>query len=378
MDVLKYLSFASTGKPISSIFFSSCTLNKINNLPWNSLLDNSIYFLSELSKIYFSLGMNRNMNSAVFALSSNEVLIPYTNELSVAFFNKTWCLPLWLVGCSLDNPLIIADGLYLGASAFFEHDLFHLSTKLRQLCRKRPFFSCISEQIKLIYQNKHLIHHIKFKAIELTIFYMFHEIGINDIPGDLIANFKIVLEKYQHLPLYSLPVEYELVSSIDIKKCLHFLIELFLKTNINIDFMTRLSASEISITSKHLLDMGVDLTLEYYNINYSNPNFIAEIINDILDNKALLIDNNFNPSKLVFIMRKYTENMQNKLNNRSLDYSTYSKQHKLDKQVLYQLAEDRQNLDFLVCFSESDKTLTSSERCKIACRMAQKGIANCL
>jgi hypothetical protein len=378
MDILNYLSLSSTGRPISSMFFASCTLSKIKNLPWGALLDNSLYFLSELSNIYFSLGMNRDRNSAIVALSSNEVLIPYTNELSITFLNKTWCLPLWLVGCSLDNSLILADGFYTGASAFFEHDLFHLATKLMDLCNKQPFFLYIAEQIQLIYQHKHFIKRIKFKAIELAIFYIFHEVGLNSFQNNLITTLASFAEEFDCLPLCSLPAEYNLVSSIDMKNSFNFLTELFTNGNINIDFIKRLEIAEKNTMAQHLLDVETGLTEEYYNVNYNNPSFITETINAILYNKILLKYNSFNPSRLVSIMHKYTEIMQIKLNSKFLECSTYLQQHKLDKQVLYQLAEDQRNLDWLVCFSESDKTLTSSERCKVACRMAQKGIIVCL
>ena len=174
---------AHLGIKRESLFLNDCSMLKIQELPWDELLNDNYLFENDLKKIYFMPGLGGlSIPVSIFtALYSNEVLIPYTDKLPISFFNKTWWLPLWLLGCSTDQELTVADGFTMGSSEFFEHDLFHLSLKLYKLSKKQIYFQDLFNQIKFIYQHQNLIQQVKFEAIELAMFFIFHQTGLLSI-----------------------------------------------------------------------------------------------------------------------------------------------------------------------------------------------------
>jgi hypothetical protein len=168
-------------------FHSDCTLTAIYYLPWHKLITDTPTLISELYKIceclnlsqlkaYFSLNINHLNDEPKTISLSNNALIPYTQELTIEDFNKTWNFSLSLMGYSLAT-ITNADGYDMLSNSFFDHDLTHvIEQKLHNNYQNLQY---IFTWVKNIYHNRQLlssISEVSFEAMELAIFFAVHEL----------------------------------------------------------------------------------------------------------------------------------------------------------------------------------------------------------
>jgi hypothetical protein len=208
-----------------SNFNRNCSLNDILALPWKQMLNNNDLFIDKLSSIYQDTLLFKTYQYT-FPFKMNEVLIPYTCELDIEDINKIWALPLWLVGCSLAE-ITRADGYDCYSSVFFEHDLYHLSEKLRYMRKLENIYKPLLDWVNIIYNNQSFVTdntNIKFSAIELAIFLVMHEMVTIGKLGIKQSLEKIDTNDLQSLA--DLPRKYATTSLDDVKqaaKLLHYL-----------------------------------------------------------------------------------------------------------------------------------------------------------
>jgi hypothetical protein len=335
-----------------SIFKDNCSIDKINNLPWDKLLEDTEDFKKSLLNIYFSGVYYRvspqDSASAFEALCSKDVLIPYTQELSIEFFNNTWPLPLWLVGYAVDVELINADNYNMSTSSFFEHDLFHLAVKLKQLQNKKIIFNKLLTISRLIYKYQYLLSKIDFKHIEVVLFFITHEKGIlfADNASDyfcgkahtsIITAIDQTFEAADIVSLSGLPCKYKNTNVNDMQKACCFLKQLFIYTNSEYQIMQKLAYGiDYNYDSKlksDINDNSVIIKNRYITIDPGGCEYIDQIIKFLKYNKNIFIEYNINPSRIIAILRLYYNRLIILYNENKISIETL-KQDKIDENIL--------------------------------------------
>lgn len=205
-----------------SVYMQPCTLKKLEQLPWEEMLNQGSTFSTELSRLYHSDALHRDNkegdadNSGFNALTSGIPIIPCLHELDICFFNLTAGLPLWLAGFSMSKSTR-ADGYDMCPSAFFDHDLFHLALVMKYL-KRHPETNReeLLNSIRSLYCCKGDIHSVSFKAVELAIFFHTHEQGRLELPRWIFQNIKFS----------DLPEDYEKTTRGQVYQAYHWLIDL--------------------------------------------------------------------------------------------------------------------------------------------------------
>ena len=190
-----------------SSYARGCSLRQLEQIGWQNMLKDDGSFTQDLSQVYYCKVFERSGYNGFQALASGIPLIPCPHELDISFFTCTVGLPLWLVGFSLAEKTR-ADGLDMGCSGFFDHDLYHLALTLYRLkSHEADDPEIILNSIRHLYACESYINTVSFKAVELVIFYYFHEQGAtysltpyNDYwYGHWLPDFNDLPPEYQHV-----------------------------------------------------------------------------------------------------------------------------------------------------------------------------------
>jgi hypothetical protein len=295
-----------------SNFKKNCSLKKILKLPWGNMLEIDKNFGDELIKIYSGIAVSYqdydDGKASRYPFSLDVALIPCTDELTIANLNKTWGLPaIWLVGCSTAET-IDADNFHMSSSGFFEHDLFHLSFRIRNT-KKHKIYPEVTNWVKSIYQNKSLLESIsiiKFAAVELAIFLIAHEdvsIGKCSSIKQALINLSVDTE---FTGIDGLTLEYAKITCDDIRIAAKFLCELPTKDHTNEEFSQAIlelknnKINHIDFNSMHLAKYPKTLR-----IVDKLPQSISETIEDVKNNMADIEQQGLNCSCIIANLRRY-------------------------------------------------------------------------
>ncbi len=110
-----------------SYYKQGATLAGLDNISWQSALENPTNFIAELDPLWHShyLKFTNSSNTVLEPLKKlKSFCFPCMDELDLPFFNRTWMLGIHPVGFILE-PEILFDGAYGLCADFFEHDILH-------------------------------------------------------------------------------------------------------------------------------------------------------------------------------------------------------------------------------------------------------------
>ena len=309
------------GKIIDN-FKSSCTLMDIQNLPWSKMLENSTDFEKAMNKIYnsevFSLKNQDYFNQckatlkridAISTLRTGDIVIPYTENLTISQINRLWALPINLIRCStesfINNKLIPYKNIGNSTNYLMPNDLF--AKDLQLVCQKEKTFTNRTQIFNFIhdlYKNREIIESqfSNFNAIDIALFLCLNE-GISDQKYFLLSidnAFERIFKNYFCVSYTIFPKQYYNLCSIDIKNAAWFLFKL--KTYLN-DFPLNVSLDLIeSVIAEGTRDKEVFRGNYKTLINIDTSNPVAErqkIAIIVRENQKKLIENGINPSKII-------------------------------------------------------------------------------
>jgi hypothetical protein len=312
---------------IVETFTSSCTLMDIQNLPWSKMLENSTAFEDAMNKIYvnnvFSLKDDCFFHphkdilkriDTISTLRTGDILIPYTENLTISQLNRLWALPINLIRCSTEsfiNNKLIPDVStiyihYLMPNVLFEKDLKLVCQKEKSFINSIQIFNFIHD----LYENRELIDSkfYNFNAIEIALFICLNE---NIKPNkDFFLSIDNVFERVFKSSFYVshtvFPKQYYNLRSIDIKNAAWFLFKLKTYLNDNpLDISLYLIEKDITngIQNTEVVKRNPQEDSKLINIDASDP--VAErqkIAVIVRKNQKKLIENGINPSKIVNIL----------------------------------------------------------------------------
>ena len=301
-------------------FQDNCSLDNIINLPWHNIFGETFSFEEQLIQLYkdnfaFNHVTIYADGTPISPFKTDNILVPYTGCLTINNLNKIWPLPIWLVGCPVEE-LTNADGYDAYSSCFFEHDLFHLRVKVYAMQLSTELYDYLSTWIKRIYTNKMFFDslNIKFLAIELAIFYIMHEeVAVG--PFGLIQSL-IMLSLLPSIELKSLPKIYADISFSEVKKAAHFLH--YLSIDITTDDALRQNILLLRANIEELnLKADDDATMQqYFSCYQAEPKFIKNIITFVKENHHQLEAMGLTCSKIEANLRIYTKKYQTTNNNK--------------------------------------------------------------
>ena len=321
------IKIGSYGKIIDN-FKSSCTLMDIQNLPWSTMLENSTDFEEAMNKIYssevFNLKNQYYFNQykdtlkridAISTLRTGDIVIPYTENLTISQLNRLWALPINLIRCStesfINNKLIPSIKVNDTTDYLMPNNLFEID--LMRVCQKEKSFTNsiqIFHYINYLYKNKEIIESkfSNFNAIEIALFICLNEKidSQKDFFLSIDYALKNVFQSHFNVSYTVFPKQYYNLSSIDIKNAAWFLFKL--KTYLN-DYSLNVSLYLIEneiiegIRNTEVVKLNPKEDSKLINIDTSNP--VAErqkIAIIVRENQKKLIENGINPSKIVNIL----------------------------------------------------------------------------
>ena len=305
-----YDLFNDSGINKLAIHRKDCKLTDIENLPWQLFPKGDKYFFRELEKCYFSTILNGIIFPIMFhpdqydpnVFKSGVPLIPFTGVLSIEDLNTIWPLPLWLLAVS-PSEINNADGFDMGPACFFDHDLFHLNAKLKFCIDDTSKYEILLKWIRQLYSNKDSIKCVNFLAVELVIFYIFHE-GVkfkkNYMPYDEANFFHNAFEYISDMNLTDLPEKYKNVSTAEVKNAAIWLTSFQLKNYSDAEFKEEIENNELSFEA-------YDYTgpKQYYNTVKPKPAYMEDVIEQIKVHKRILAECGFNYRRIVSALLIY-------------------------------------------------------------------------
>lgn len=313
-----YDFFESIGANLLSLYKKNCSLRDLERLPWPTLFENTDQFMMLLKEQHYSRVLDLGAKSG---LCRNTPVIPYPQELSIEDINRVWPLSLWLAGFSL-SEFSQADGFDMYPVTFFEHDLYHLNAKHLSKLTTESAYETLFQWTRQLYENRDQIKSVNFKAIELALFYLCHEIvyfnGHTYSPDG--SSFGKIHKFAYRISFKGLPKQYWEVTHAEAQQACLWLQKLPLRAFTDDEFSDRIA----SIEETFVKDPGIKSTRSLHESKITLP-YLHDLILEVSRHRQVVAEHGLTHSDVISSLLNFQQKASPAELEKPLDKETWLK-----------------------------------------------------